>query len=250
MIKLNRPTKPTLLQEKEEEWKKTLLEAIEKYGSYKKIPSTEKSNLIKHYKEDEIRIPLFKSTNNKCSFCECYPAEGGDVQVEHFNPKSLYPEETFAWENLMPICLKCNRKKSNHDTKLESLINPYLEDPEDFLDFDSLRIVAKTDSLDRKKSRRSIDTYNLNRVPLYTPRAILLVSLHEYENILDKHLDKVEELKQKAKILEEIEELEDSLYKIENLQKNTSKYSFFVKNYLQKSKSYRETTLILKQHRD
>ena len=33
------------------------------------------------------------------------------MEVEHFHPKSLYPNEVISWENLLPICKRCNSSK-------------------------------------------------------------------------------------------------------------------------------------------
>jgi uncharacterized protein (TIGR02646 family) len=49
------------------------------------------------------------SGNARCMYCEDAPAD----EVEHVWPKSLYPERTFRWENLLYACGSCNRPKSN-----------------------------------------------------------------------------------------------------------------------------------------
>jgi hypothetical protein len=79
-------------------------------------------------------------------------------QLEHFHPKSFYPEHVFSWANYLFICNPCNRKKWDNFAVFSSasgdrvdlrrvpgeppnepergsplLINPRQEDPLDFL---------------------------------------------------------------------------------------------------------------------
>lgn len=96
MIKVNKPSEPPkILLNNNEKWTNDLISAVEKYGSYKDIPRDVKERLLKYYKHKDIQKILFDSSYRKCVFCECKPAEGGNIEVEHFAPKSLYPNLTF-----------------------------------------------------------------------------------------------------------------------------------------------------------
>lgn len=46
----------------------------------------------------------------KCPFCMISPA----TEIDHFLPKSFYPEFCIFEANLIPICHRCNRKKDTH----------------------------------------------------------------------------------------------------------------------------------------
>jgi hypothetical protein len=70
--------------------------------------------------------------------------EGKYVEVEHFHPKSLYPDEVVKWDNLLPICKPCNIAKDAHDTKKEPIINPLIDDPKNELYFQAYRLYGKT----------------------------------------------------------------------------------------------------------
>lgn len=53
-----------------------------------------------------------------CGYCErpCDLNQGGKQnsnEVDHFRPRSLFPELTFAWENLVYVCRRCNQAKGN-----------------------------------------------------------------------------------------------------------------------------------------
>ncbi|MCX4247542.1 HNH endonuclease [Paraliomyxa miuraensis] len=74
----------------------------------------------------EIRTVLRRmaSGRERCMYCE--DNEGTDV--EHFRPKSTYPEKTFSWPNYLLACSHCN---SNHKRARFPLIDgePALLDP-------------------------------------------------------------------------------------------------------------------------
>lgn len=73
----------------------------------------------------------------RCMFCE----DSRGTDVEHFRPKSLYPQHAFRWPNFLWICTGCNRSKGNRfpcdSSGLPLLIDPTTEKPWDFLFFDS-----------------------------------------------------------------------------------------------------------------
>ncbi len=66
---------------------------------------------------------LIESYNNKCAICE--RNRGTELQVDHYRPKkprlrgdhryrqSGYFWLAYTWANLIPLCSKCNQKKSN-----------------------------------------------------------------------------------------------------------------------------------------
>ena len=91
----------------------------------------------------------------RCGYCE---DSVGD-EIEHIRPKALFPEYTFAWENYLLACGKCNRAKGNsfsiivggklvnvarrHGGPIRrpepgkpALIDPRCEDPLKFLDLE------------------------------------------------------------------------------------------------------------------
>lgn len=95
----------------------------------------------------------------RCMYCQ----DSGGVDVEHFQPKSWYPDLVFAWANFLLVCTRCNRKKSNRfpvfhprpNTVRELvfkkgaarrrppvadavLLNPRLDDPQAYLALDLL----------------------------------------------------------------------------------------------------------------
>ncbi|MED2184891.1 HNH endonuclease [Bacillus wiedmannii] len=110
---------------------------------------TEKFKKTQSYvwKKAYITDALMKMTNNKCVFCECKLGEEGKyMEVEHFYPKSLYPSKVVLWQNLFPICSRCNKAKNDHDTKHYPIINPCLHKPKAHLYFENFNIFGRSSS--------------------------------------------------------------------------------------------------------
>jgi hypothetical protein len=64
-------------------------------------------------------------------------SHGSDI--EHFWPKTSYPERMFRWPNMLLCCTECGRIKGDEFPFLEglpALIDPSTENPWEFLDFD------------------------------------------------------------------------------------------------------------------
>ncbi|WP_240358295.1 hypothetical protein [Myxococcus vastator] len=110
---------------------------------------------------DDVKVTLTKmcSGARRCAYCEDSVAD----QVEHFRPKSLYPECVFAWMNYLYACSTCNLRKNDHfavfahETGVLTQVNrarnapvvppamgdvvfidPRVEDPTDYLHLDLL----------------------------------------------------------------------------------------------------------------
>ncbi|CEJ73610.1 conserved hypothetical protein [[Clostridium] sordellii] len=237
MIKINKQAEPPkILLDNKEKWTNNLMEAVKKYGSYKKIPRDEKEKLLKNYKHRDIQSILFDSSYMKCVFCECKPAEGGNIEVEHFAPKSLYPHLTFEWSNLLPICRNCNGSKSNHDTLNSVIINPSEADPDRYFDFKTLKMVTSDTSPNKDISENTLNVIsNLNSPSLFRVRADLLYTLATYEDDLEYHIKEIESSGTERQRSIRINKLKKSLELIEELCKPNEKYSGFVKNYVFKS---------------
>jgi len=113
------------------------------------------------WKKPWITSTLLASSYGKCAFSEVkLNVEGKYMQVEHFHPKSKYPNEVVKWENLLPCLNVCNSKKGDFDTVRQPLVNPFEDDPKQYFYISNGRIYAK-DALNRKATL-SILKYDLN----------------------------------------------------------------------------------------
>lgn len=60
-----------------------------------------------------LRSAYMAAADKKC--CKCGSVE--DLQVDHIQPVSKFPEKALDWDNLQILCGECNRHKSNtHST--------------------------------------------------------------------------------------------------------------------------------------
>jgi uncharacterized protein (TIGR02646 family) len=244
MIKLQRGPEPAVLLREGPNWLKALQDAIKKYGSYKSIPDAEKDRLIVNYRHADIQMALRASSHGKCAFCECHPAEGGYMQVEHFKPKAIYPDSTFEWINLLPSCGPCNVSKSNHDTVTDPIINPYDVDPKDAFYFDSISIRA-ANGPNYDAAVRTIEVCSLESIRLWRPRADILISLTTFADSLNDAINSFEEADTERKKDSRKRRLQEALITIESLMDPRSKFSAFCASFLNNCSFYRKAKSIV-----
>ena len=146
------------------------------------------------YGATDVKTLLLADQHHKCSFCESTLLNQDGGEVEHFRPKTAVRQDTtprntqkpayyqlaYDWENLSAACHACNRRKStffplrdNHTRfNLEAeeplLINPYIEHPDQHLEFRQYKLYAKTDANGNKdeKGALTIKLLGLNRKDL------------------------------------------------------------------------------------
>lgn len=73
--------------------------------------------------------------SERCMYC----LDSHGTDVEHFWPKSPYPERMFDWNNLLLGCTECGRRKGDRFPLKDGeplLVDPSAENPWDYLDFD------------------------------------------------------------------------------------------------------------------
>lgn len=131
MIKLSKLAQPQILVTNAARWTNDLLNIINNSPNPNKPEIPGRFN--KYYKEPEIKEQLKIETSSKCAYCEskigitCY----GDV--EHINPKSKFRHLTYDWNNLTLACNVCNVTKRDFYNRNTPLINPYTDEPSDYL---------------------------------------------------------------------------------------------------------------------
>lgn len=87
---------------------------------------------------DQEILPVLKKMSGirqRCMYC----SDSHGTDIEHFWPKVTYPERMFVWANLLLCCTPCGRHKGNRFPVQDGeslLIDPTIDDPWDFLDFD------------------------------------------------------------------------------------------------------------------
>lgn len=244
MIKLVRGVEPAFLRDNKDMLLKELEEAIEKYGGYKDIPDDEKAKLVAPYRHKEVKAALVESSNGKCAFCECIPSEGGNVEVEHYKPKSLYPSYTFDWDNLLPACRRCNGDKSHHDTVAEPIVNPFEHNPEEYFFYEGLNLKGRPGDL-LHVAELTIEVCGLNTLRLWEPRSKIYVCLHDFEFSIRRAVKDYQEATTPLKKSNRLRSIREAIDRIEMLARNSERYSSFCDSYLKSSNIYLEAKKML-----
>lgn len=80
-------------------------------------------------------LRVMAGKRERCMYC----GDSHGTDIDHFWPKTPYPEKMFIWTNLVLSCTECGRFKGERfplQSAAPQLIDPTAEDPWEFLDFD------------------------------------------------------------------------------------------------------------------
>lgn len=102
--KLERPLEPDCLHEGAPGWTEEYVVGRERNAAH---PFSWRSNAC--YRE--LRHHLAAMTQNHCAFCDGQIGVESRKTIEHFRPKSRFPELAYAWDNLFPCCDLCQSSK-------------------------------------------------------------------------------------------------------------------------------------------
>jgi hypothetical protein len=84
---------------------------------------------------DDIRKTLAEETSDRCAYCEGDITAVGFEEIEHYRPKSVYPNLVVEWTNLTIACARCNRNKAAKFDEAVPFVNPYFDQIADHLIF-------------------------------------------------------------------------------------------------------------------
>lgn len=173
MRKIKKLAKPQVLVDNADKWTQEYCLCL---SSGQKPSET----VATRYKDSSIKATLERETHGKCAYCESKlkHIEYGDI--EHILPKSKRPDLYVEWSNLTLACEQCNRsgKKTYYDPQL-LLINPYIDDPEQFF-HDLGPIIMPIAGNDRAYITESV--LQLNRPALYEQRYERMLSVKSLLN--------------------------------------------------------------------
>jgi hypothetical protein len=94
-------------------------------------PPVKKAFNFQVYKADEVKRRLEALFHGKCAYCETFYAQSAPMDVEHYRPKGAVDEDkdhpgywwlAMGWDNLLPSCIDCNRKRRQVTPISSSLI--------------------------------------------------------------------------------------------------------------------------------
>ncbi|MCU0393043.1 MAG: HNH endonuclease [Thermoflexibacter sp.] len=129
MTKLERPESPPFLKDKWQKWGEKFKKNKVKNSNFPFQWAT-----YKKQKVNLLLLPLLKEDMNKshCTYCDGFPIRSLSKEtIDHFRPKSQFPELAYQWENLFLCCDRCQSEK------LENFDNNLLKPDEKEYEFDT-----------------------------------------------------------------------------------------------------------------
>lgn len=94
---------------------------------------------------EDIKQALAAETDEKCAYCEGRMLAVSFGDIEHIQPKSVFPRLVVSWDNLTLACSKCNQNKSSKYDEALPFVNPYVDEVEQHLAFFGTVVVGVSD---------------------------------------------------------------------------------------------------------
>jgi uncharacterized protein (TIGR02646 family) len=149
MHKVERNKAPVKLIKKDKEWESLL----EKDSTLKPDWTGFSRSTLKNETMAALEV-MYKGC---CCYCESKIKSTSYPEIEHFKPKSKYPEECFDYSNLHYCCKRCNVAKSSNYNEI--LVSPSTNNPEDYIRYVG-EIATSIDNNER--GNETIKTLKLN----------------------------------------------------------------------------------------
>ena len=110
-------------------------------------------------------------TLNHCSYCDGFMGYSSRSTIDHFLPKSQFPDFAYEWKNLYHSCDGCQRKGQKHDRTALRPDGRGYEFRRYFCYHPSgrLLVVARSER-DRKRAKATIELFQLNCEELVSDR--------------------------------------------------------------------------------
>ena len=211
-------------------------ETAEAIRYYAQRPRPTEAYDFKAYSDDDVKMALNDWFAYKCAYCESPYGATQPVDVEHYRPKAVvltasgrslkpgYYWLAAAWENLLPSCIDCNRKRGQTTAdgardvtgkadrfpladerrrvrrpgsvarEKPLLLHPYFDDPAKHLEFGPEGVVRA--ARDRRgpdgesaRGRATRDVLGLNRDRLVRAR-------HDHQLRVELQLERIAEAEQ------------------------------------------------------
>lgn len=130
--------------------------------------------LATNYRHPDNKQALINASFGKCMYCESKITHVYFGDVEHIKPKATYPALEFDWPNLGFVCAKCNNAKHNKYDAGTPYINPYEEDPGDFIVAMGAILAHRVGN---ERAELTISDIALNRPELLEKRQTIIKSI-------------------------------------------------------------------------
>jgi len=82
-------------------------------NNYSKVIHNTTKDFLLSSEWQNLRLKVIEKYGNKCLCCGCISTPENPLNIDHIKPRKLYPELALDFDNLQPLCSKCNKKKAN-----------------------------------------------------------------------------------------------------------------------------------------
>lgn len=127
-----------------------------------------------------------------CAYCEKeIDAERENSNIDHYKTRSLFPQFTLDYNNLLVSCnskISCSHKKDKYGLQksdYQKIINPVLENPDEYFEYGfagDILIKENLSQSDKEKAEFTIKVFALNHKSLTDERKSISHSLQCYKN--------------------------------------------------------------------
>lgn len=171
MIRVHRPDETAVLDKRTQQYLHTRQQESQSWIPGSKRIATAWNAFLRTKARRSVEAALRRISHDKCAYCELVAAK----DIEHFYPKSAFPDRTFRWTNLLKGCKNCNhakREKFPIINGMPVLVDPYSEEPLDFLRWNFLTGATVINPNEPMKTRgiATRDLFNLDQEPLREER--------------------------------------------------------------------------------
>ncbi len=144
MIRVQREPPPKALKKHGVRWKAALLAARKRLAQARPKGQASAARAValaqEKYRHAAVKETLVRMFHGKCAYCESKITHVEYGHIEHYRPKSLFPDLTFEWTNLLLACGVCNGGEHKGDRFPEAadngpLVNPCDDDPAGHFEF-------------------------------------------------------------------------------------------------------------------
>ena len=150
-----------------------------------------------------LKKALVDMSHDKCAFCECMLGiESKDITIDHFKPKAHNEDIVVEWNNLLPVCFRCYREKSDFEGRV---INPCEDEPKQYLGVNAIQRYRLKGIDAAEIGKNTITKINLNDID-----RVMVPRMQEWERIhlqLEEIYEDLEEEGYKPKYLKRFEKV-------------------------------------------
>ncbi len=143
--------------------------------------------------EESRSVILTDEQNQLCGYTEIYINDLKDCHIDHYKKKSMFPELTFEWNNLIVATKDSNFGANYKDNKsgiqknnYGNIFNPVIDNVENYFDYTTWgEVTPKTaiSEVENQKAIKTIEVFNLNHNSLKDRRKNLISMIGSYGEI-------------------------------------------------------------------